>query len=93
MSAGQMSCFVREHADDLIGRIGFAQCAVVDENSAAIGNECVEGRVVDDDDLNVLFFESGRAQDRAGVVAQQLLCFGVAQQRRTTTALLRVNRS
>ena len=82
MAAGKMARFVSQDADDLIGRIRLSQGAVVHEDAAAVGNEGVEGGVVDDHDLDILFFETGRAQDRAGVVAQQLLCLGVAQQPR-----------
>jgi len=38
----------------------------------------MEGRIVDDDDLDVLLLETGGAQDRPGVIAQQLFCFGIA---------------
>jgi len=54
MSAGDVTGFVCEHADDLIRRLGLHQRAGVDEDSAAVCDEGIECAVVDDDDLNVL---------------------------------------
>jgi hypothetical protein len=80
---------VREHADDLIRRLGVHQRAAVDEDAPAIGDEGVERTVVDDDDLNILLRETGRAQDRLGILPQQLLDLGVADDGRSS---LRVGR-
>ena len=68
-----------------INWFGVSDCmmrAVIDEDAAAVGDEGVERRIVDDDDLDVLLLEAGGAQDRPRVVAQQLLGLGVAQDRR-----------
>ena len=64
MSAGDVPGFVGEHADDLIRRLRLHQRAAVDEDAVAVGDEGVERTVVDDDDLNILLRETGRAQDR-----------------------------
>ena len=82
MAAGQMAGFVRQHSDDLVRGLRLHQRAVIHENAAAIRDEGVESAVIDDDDLDVLFFEAGGTQDRPGVLAQQLLGFGVAEHRR-----------
>ena len=87
MAARQMAGFVREHPDDLVGGIRFHQRAVVHEDAAAIGDEGVETGLVDDDDLDVLLFHARGTQDRPCVIAEQLLDFGVAQQRRTPVLL------
>ena len=68
------------------GVLRLHQRAGIDEDAAAVGDEGVEGAVVDDDDLDVLLFQAGGAQDRRGVVAQQLLDLGVADQRRALVA-------
>ena len=81
MTAGEVAGFVREHADDLVRRLGVEQRAGIDEDVAAVHDEGVEGAVVDDDDLDVLLGEAGHLQDRRGVVAQQLLDLGVADER------------
>ena len=64
---------------------GVSDCidrAVIHEDAAAVRDEGVEDAVVDDHDLDVLLFEARGAQDRPGVVAQQLLGLGVAEDRR-----------
>ena len=48
--------------------------------------------VVDDDDVDVLLRETGGAQDRLRVVAQQLLDLGVADQRNAARQALRARR-
>ena len=86
MAAGDMPGLMREHADDLVRRLRFHQRAGIDEDAAAVDDEGVEGRLVDDDDLHVLLGETGGAQQRRGVVAQQLLDLRVADDRRALAA-------
>ena len=93
MAAGDMAGFVREHADDLVWRRRFHQRAGVDEDAPAVHHERVERAVVDDDDANVLLREPGGLQDRLGVVAQQLLDLGVANQRQPAPAPARAQPS
>ncbi len=50
MAAGQVAGLVREHADDLVRRLGVEQRAGIDEDVAAVHDEGVEGAVVEDDD-------------------------------------------
>jgi len=83
MAAGQMAGFVCQHADDLVRCLRLQQRTVVDEDATAVSNERVERAVVDDDDLDILLLQTGGAQDRPGVFAQQLLGLGVAQHRRS----------
>ena len=87
MAAGEMAGFVREHADDLVRRLRLHHRAVIHEDAAAVGDESVEGALVDDHHLDVLLLEAGGAQDRPRIVAQQLLGLGVAQDRRTLVLL------
>ena len=83
MPAGEVAGLVRQHADDLIRCIRLHDRAAVDEDAAAVGDEGVEGDIVDDHHLDVLLLQTRRAQDRTGVVAQQLLGLGVPDQRDT----------
>ena len=76
-----MAGLVGQHADQLVRRLRLHQRAVIDEDAAAVGDKSVEGGIVDDDHLDVLLFHARGAQDRPGVVAQQLLRLGVAQHR------------
>jgi len=81
MTAGQMAGFVRQHPDDLVRRLRLHQGAVIDEDTVTVGDEGVEYRLVDNGDLDILFLKARSAQDRLGVVAQQLLGLRVAQDR------------
>ena len=92
MAAGEMAGFVRQHPDDLVRGVGLHHRAVVHENAAAIRDEGVENALVDDDHLDVLLFQAGGAQDRAGVVAQQLLGLGIAEDRRAPSLRKRRHR-
>ena len=89
MAAGDMAGFVRQHADDLVRHRRFHQRAGVHEDAPAVHDERVERAVVDDDDANVLLREAGGFQDRLGVVAQQLLDLGVANERQPARHVLR----
>ena len=86
MTAGDVAGFVREHADHLVRRVRLHQRAGIDEDAPAVGDERVEGALVDDHDLDVLLRQAGRLQDRLGVFAQQLLDLGVADDRRPAAA-------
>ena len=83
MSAGDVAGLVRQHANDLIRRLGLHQCAAVDEDAAAVGDERIERTIVDDDDLHVLLRKSRRPQDRLRVFSEQLLDFRVADDGRS----------
>ena len=63
MAAGQMAGFMRQHADKLVRGLRLHDRAVIHEDAAAIGDKGVEGGIVDDHDLDVLFFQARR---RAG---------------------------
>jgi hypothetical protein len=81
MPAGNVPGLVRQHADDLIRRLRFHQRARIHEDALAVHDEGVEVAVVDDHDLDVVAGQAGDLQDRRGVVAQQLLDLGVADDR------------
>ena len=87
MAAGKMAGFVRQHADDLVRRFRLHHRAVIDEDAAAVGDEGVEDALVDDHHLDVLLFEARGAQDRPGIVAQQLLGLGIAEDGRAAVFL------
>ena len=61
-----MSGFMRQHPDQLVRGLGLHDGAGVHENAAAVGDERVEGTVVDDHRLDVLFFQARGAQDLDG---------------------------
>ncbi len=90
MAAGDMAGLVGQHADDLVRRLRLHQRAGIDEDAPPVHHEGVEGALVDDDDLDVLLRQSGGAQDRLGIVAQQLLDLGVADDRHAARRRLRV---
>ena len=81
MPAGDMAGLVREHADDLVRSLRFHQRARVHEDVLAVHDESVEGAFIDDDDVDILLRKPRHAQDRLGIIAQQLLDLGVADQR------------
>ena len=64
MAARKVSGLVREHADDLVRRLGIEKCAGIDEDVPAIHDKGVERAVVEDDDSHVLFCKSGDPQNR-----------------------------
>ena len=88
MAAGEMAGLVREHADDLVRGLGVEQRAGIDEDVAAVHDKGVERAVAENDDPDVLLGKPGGAQDRLRVVAQQLLDFGVADNRHAARRLV-----
>src|SRR6516162_8641458 len=88
MTTGMVASLVRQHADQLVGRLRFQDRAVIYEDAAAVGNEGVERWVVDDHHLDVLLLKRGRAQDGAGIFAQKLLGLAIAQDRRAPVLLV-----
>ena len=82
VAARDVAGLVREHADHLVRRVRLHDRAGIDENATAVGDERVEGALVDDHDLDILLRQAGSLQDRLGVFAQQLLDLGVAHDRR-----------
>jgi hypothetical protein len=89
VAACDVTRFMGEHADHLVRRVRLHQRASIDEDAAAVGDECVEGPIVDDYDLNILLAEPGGLQKRLGVVAQKLLDLGIADDRRALRGRLR----
>ena len=51
MTSMDMAGFVRDHADQLVGRFGLHDRAQVDEDTLAIRHEGIEGAIIDEDDL------------------------------------------
>ncbi len=82
VTAGDVSGLVREHADHLVRRVRLHDRACVDEDTTAVGDERVEGALIDDHHLDILLRQAGSFQNRLGVFAQQLLDLGVAHDRR-----------
>ena len=81
MAAGHVTGFMREHADDFVGRFRVEQRAGIDEDVAAVHYEGVERTVVEDDHAHVLFGQVGGLENRLRVVAHQLLDLGIADDR------------
>ncbi len=84
MAAGNMAGFVGQDADNFVRRIRIHDRAGIDENMAPIHHESVECTTIDDDNADVLFRQTGDAQNRLGIVSQELLDFRVANCRRST---------
>ncbi len=78
MAARDMAGFVSQHADHLVRRLGFDQRADVDENLLPVGDEGVEAAVADQNDLRGARIDPGRAEDRSGIVAHELLDLRIA---------------
>ncbi len=87
VAAGQMAGFMRQHPDDLVRGLGLHHRAVIHENAAAVRDEGVKNALVEDHNLDVLLFQARGAKDRPCVVAQQLLGFGIADDRRPLVLL------
>ena len=87
MSAGEVAGFVRDDADHLVRRLGVDQRAGVHDHAAAARHEGVELPVLHNDDLGVARADAGGAEDRRGIVAQQLLDLGIADDRATRCVL------
>ena len=80
VAAGDVARLVCDDADDLVRRLGLQQRAGVDEHATA-GDEGVEARIVDQNDVDAGFREAGGLEDRARIVAHQRLDLGVAHDR------------
>ena len=80
VAAGDVAGLVRDHADDLVRRLGLQQRAGVDEHAAA-GDEGVEARIVDQDDFDAGLRQARRLEDRPRIVAHQRLDLGIADDR------------
>ena len=80
VAAGDMAGLVRDDADDLVGRLGLQQRAGVDEHAAA-GDEGVEARIVDQNDVDAGFRQARGLEDRPRIVAHQRLDLGIAHDR------------
>ena len=80
VAAGDVTGFVRQHADDLVRRFRHQQRAGVDEDAAA-GDEGVKGGIVDQNDLDTRFSKAGRLKDGPDVIGDKRLDLGVADHR------------
>ncbi len=81
MAALDVARLVRDDADDFVRRLGRHQGAGVHVDVAAVHDEGVEAVVLDDAHGNVLRGQVGRPEDGLGVVAQQVLDLGIADER------------
>ena len=80
VAAGDVSGLVRQHADHLVRRVRLLQRAGVDEHVAAVEHEGIEGVGAHDPDRDALLAEPGDLEDRMGVVVEQLLDLGIADE-------------
>ncbi len=87
MAAGDVAAFMRQHADQLVGRLGAHDQAGVDEDALAARHEGVERIVLDDHDLDRVGIETGGLPDRHHHGADVVLDFGVADQIEPLTLL------
>ena len=93
MPAGDVSGFVGEHSDDLVRGLCLHQRADIDEDASAVGHECVERTIIDDDDPDILLRQPGHAQDGLGIIAQHLLDLRIADDRQAPLRILRACRA
>ena len=87
MAAGNVAAFVRQHADQLVGRLGPHDQAGIDEDPLAARHESVERVVLDDHDLDAVGIETGRLPDRNDHGADVVLDLGVADEIESLTLL------
>jgi hypothetical protein len=80
MAAGNMPRLMRQHADDLVRRLRLLEQAGMDEDALALGDEGVDGRIVDEIDMDRPRAEAGHPEDVAGVDPHQPLDLGVADE-------------
>jgi hypothetical protein len=80
MAACDVAGFMRDHADQLVGRLRQEDRARVDEHIPAIDNEGVKARIVDQMHLDVIARHARRAKNRHRVVGDQSFGLGVADQ-------------
>ena len=81
MAAGDVAGLVGHHADQLVGRFGLENQAGVDEQLLAAGREGVELRIGHQMDLHRPGIEPRGREHRIGVVVQDRLDLGVANDR------------
>jgi len=81
MAAGDVTGLMRNHTDDLAGIFRFHKQACIDEKSLPAGDKGVQGRVIDDVNLDIAGFETGGFEDRLGVHANGIFDLRVADQR------------
>ena len=80
MAARDVTGFVRDHADQLVGRFRQEDRARVDEHISAIDDEGVKARIVDQMHLDVIARHARRAENRHRVVGDQRFGLGIADQ-------------
>ena len=78
MAAGDVTGLMRNHTDDLAGIFRFHKQACIDEKSLPAGDKGVQGRVIDDVNLDIAGFETGGFEDRLGVHANGIFDLRVA---------------
>ena len=81
MAAGDMAELVGDDALHLVDVVGRGDQARLDVDHLAAGDEGVDLRVVDQDDLDACRVEPGGLDQRPGHVAEQQLGLAVAQDR------------
>ncbi len=76
-----MTQLVRDHALDLVGGLGGIDQPTVQIDRLPRGHEGVDRGVVDENDVDIAGFETGRLDQRRGEFAEEILGFGIAQDR------------
>ena len=80
VAAGKMAGFMRENADNFIGRLRLEQGARIDENTPAV-DEGIEAVVVDQNDFDRVSGKTSGFDDRGRIVGDQRLDFGIPYDR------------
>ena len=78
MPAGEMPGLVREDADHLVRRFRIEQRTGMDHHAPAAGDERIELAILHQHDFRVARADAGGAKNRRGIVAEQRLDLGVA---------------
>ena len=84
MAAGDVAGFVGDDADDLQRIVRLFQHAGIDEDILAAGDEGVQLRAVDQDDVDIVGVQAGGDPDRGAEGSQRLLDLCIAEEWRNT---------
>ena len=80
MTSGDVAGFVCQYADDLVGRISGHKCPGVNKNATA-NHKGVEIGIVDQNDLDVRFSQTGCLQNGSGIFSDQRFYLGIPDDR------------
>lgn len=83
MAARNVTCFVRDHTDNLFRMVRTHEKAGVNKQPLAARDEGVQCRVVDDLDPDITGLQTCHFENRCRVYADRILDLGIANKRNT----------